>query len=353
MRLELLKTNIGILGMILSYFIPHPYIGESLLWFSWGYLFLKSRSYKYERIFIFIIIGYIFLFIIQIIFNYQNLEWLMRLYGLTKNMMMFGLMMLVWPLINKGTVALCELIIVIFTSLYIIQPTIVTSYVSANGVAALFVVLLPISLYKLVYEQRFVNIVGIVLLLPLSILIDSETFYIILQLELALLSFFFLTAHWKSSRNIRLLINWILAAAIIISVFELYMIMTDASYYQRALDFMLRLNRDRAYIWSWGFTQFSGRDLFSYIFGGGDNHVQMQYVLQAGHNALLEELLIYGVCGLLLFFVELWALYKTIYKKITTKREQYFAIAVAVGAYVEFLAHPFYSTYFILKIIYI
>lgn len=356
MYLKNIKASVGILGMILSYFIPHPYVGEFLLWFSWGYLFVKSKIFKRNdcsQIFLFIITGYIFLFLIQVIFNYQGSAWLVRLYGLTKNLMMLELMMLISPLIHKETAQLCQLFVIIVVCTYIVQSDIITNYVSANGMVALFVALLPISIYWLIYKQSLISIIGLVLLLPLLMLIDSETFLIIIIIELILLFIFFATSHRKADKNLKMLLKIIIFVILITCILGVCKIIFDASFQQKAFNFMLKLNQDRAYIWNLGFAQFNAREQFHYLFGNGDNYVQMRYMLQAGHNAVLEELMIYGIGGLLLFFLESYALYKSVYKKITTKRERYFAIAVTAGVYVEFFAHPFYSTYFILKIIYI
>lgn len=354
MNLNIKRTDIAILGIILSFFTAEGIWGELLFWLLFVYLFMKSRKYKQnveETTFWIIIIGYSLAFFVQFSLNFQSIAWFMRLYGLTKNLMMFSLLMLLWSILSQTTAYLCQVFGTIFSFIYVIRPDVIEKFASQNGVVGLYIIILPFSFYRVLYQKSYISYISISLLVPLLMIIDSDTFKLILLVEVVGLVIYLLSTRWRIIQS-KLLFKVILKGSLCILIIFMFKMITDANFYQTILVIMQKVNQDRAWIWNNGFAQFNERSMFQKFFGGGDNHVQMQFIQHAGHNAILEELLIYGYFGLVLFTLESFSLLKKL-KKIANKRELYILVIISIGTYLEFMVHPFYSTYFIIKVVYL
>lgn len=352
MKLSVKRTDIVILLMFLSYFIANPVLGELLLWISYIYLFFKCKSmeihYTHKKVFLTIIFVYICLFAVQFFSNFQGIEYTIRLYGLTKNLMMLSLMILIWPSFSVSTAVMLSVASSIISIIYIITADFIGIYVSQNGVIALCTISIPFLLYDLLYGKKYFGIINLIPIIWLMLNSDSETLILILILQCVLFTCYvvFKKYRFARSRNILKLFGFLLFLGL---VFIGYTAITNKSFYQRLYVLMLSINGDRAGIWHRGFTQYTQRAAFLKLFGNGDNHVQMEFIQHAGHNAVLEELLIYGLVGMVLFAVETLFMWK-IFSTVQNKTCKYFLFMIMVAAYIEFLAHPFYSTYFIQKI---
>lgn len=339
--------------LIISYFIKNPYISELLFWISVYKLSIWSHTgYSEHNVISFrLIVAYLLLFAMHIHLNPINVQVDIRLYGLTKNIIMIPIMLWIWPILNKQMADLSLVITCYICVAYMIMPKVMEGYFSTNAIVALGTVAMPYAIYNIFIKKKILYIISVLICAISFFYIDSETLILILCLQIAIIFFGFITCKYmiKNDRKIYYLLA---VMGIFVLVIGIPFVLRTESLYLDLFDKFTKINMDRAFIWNNGIRQFESKSLTEKIFGTGNNLVQMQTIQHAGHNAILEMLLIYGFCGLILFIIETLYVIK-IFLHIEKKKVFYIALAAWVGTYIEFMTHPFYSTFYIQKIVFI
>lgn len=330
------------------------YWGPLVVLFYRNCIFVKKDIYHIAMMGILFLI--IILFLIQVLVNNQGSSWTVRLFGLTKCIMGFE----VFFLICKNTSEKYDLynffliFLVFYNALYVYctitgDINLISKYGSINSCCALNSIFFPVFLAKK-EEKKGLSHIYLLTFIAIAAAALSSTFYASIVAEIVCLIVF------KFKEKISLHIKQIVYIGsgfffIIVGLF-LYNLFNSSVFAKKVIIVIQSLDMARANIYTIALNTYKNSSLFVKIFGNGNNIIYRAYDSTAAHNFILEMALVYGAVGVLILVIETYVIIRWTYS-ISSRITQSYIFLPLIGGYVMFLFHPFYTTFYIQKYIFI
>lgn len=343
--------------MMISYFLPDPF-KNILFWLPLIVLSIRSydffRDSKEKRTTLFLLKSFVILFIIQLLANNKGAGWAIRLFGLTRCIIGFELFIISGKrsFENIDFFRILCVFLTVYNIFYIYSFSTghneyFSNYGSINSCCALNAIFIPyficrkknISLLTILYAISF---------LILIVVSSSETFYVCLAVDLLI----YLYIMAKKNINIRLKSVWKIGGISLFIIIAIFLInfFINKKFSGYILLLLGKFDMARSVIYEISVNSYLNLDTFEKIFGSGNNIIYRTYDSTAAHNMFLETALIYGLLGLVLAILEMIFLINTI-KQLKNDEILQFIFLPMAGGYIMFMFHPFYTTFYIEKLL--
>lgn len=254
------------------------------------------------------IISVLFLFLLHLAVGSLRPESAMRLYGLTKRMLIPCIMfycfykndklIYLWKIVVPFLVVLN---IVFFYAHIIVGNPYADPFGSVNVIGGLNIIVLPLVLFRVVKNRHCIenlfNIILIFLIVINAIIFDATTYKYLFYGFTVLLIFSFI---FKSKKYKKLYCNLAGLAVLCLIILPIILVITKIL----PTDFFLYQNR--YIIWARGYNQFGELSIIEQILGSGNNIVRMESNSFEAHNITMDVLMIYGWVGVVLLFFFFW-----------------------------------------------
>lgn len=251
---------------------------------------------------------FLFLFLLHLAVGSLRPESVMRLYGLTKRMLIPCIMfycfykndnlIYLWGIIIPFLIVLN---IVFFYAHIIVGDSYVDPFGSVNVIGGLNIIVLPLVLFRVVKNRHCIenlfNIILIFLIVINAIIFDATTYKYLFYGFTVLLIFSFI---FKSKKYKKLYCNLAGLAVLCLIILPIILVITKIL----PTDFFLYQNR--YIIWARGYNQFGELSIIEQILGSGNNIVRMESNSFEAHNITMDVLMIYGWVGVVLLFFFFW-----------------------------------------------
>ena len=290
----------------------------------------------------------LFLFLVHLIVGLLRPESVIRLYGLTKRMLIPCIMFYCFYKNNK-LIYLWRIIIpfliclniVFFYAHIIVGNDYVEGFGSVNVIGGLNIIVLPLVLSRIVKNRNCIenlfNIILTFLIVINAIIFDATTYKYLFYGFTVLLIF---SCIFKSKKYKKLYCNLAGLAVLCLIILPIILVITKIL----PTDFFLYQNR--YIIWARGYDQFGELSIIEQVLGSGNNIVRMLTNSFEAHNITMDVLMIYGWVGVILLFFFFWGVVRHS-KKINISIRSIFMTTLLFYTIICFM-NPYFTgvTYF-------
>lgn len=360
-----MKVNVNktlVILMFVSFFFPGM-IKNVLFWGSFILLLFRNFGEKKEiedeyalinKRMSLILFAYCFLFVVQLLLNNQGASWAVRLFGLTRCIAGFELFYFTCKRVAKthDLFRFLQLFFIIYNLAYLAgrytgNVEFLNIFGSMNSCCALNLVFIPYFFYRkkklsLISFAYFITFCGLILKS------DSSTFIVAIVLDV--LVFILIKFEKNIKRNIKLFSQILGSAVAFIAGVFIVTFFVNETFYEYVLRWMTKIDMSRAVIYRIAAETYQKMSTFEKIWGSGNNIIYRTYDSTAAHNMFLEMALIYGVVGIAIMVLEI-ALIVNLTKMCCTYENKAYMYLPILGGYVMFMFHPFFTTFYIEKLL--